>query len=65
MDVLATLRNHGDECRATRMSTAELRMQEILKRLVELDIPLDHFEIAMPTLDEIFIRVVQGEGGAA
>jgi len=33
MDVLATLRNHGDECRAARMSTAELRMQEILKRL--------------------------------
>jgi len=33
----------------------------ILRRLVELDIPLDHFEIAMPTLDEIFIRVVQGE----
>ncbi len=38
-----------------------VKPQEILKRLVELDIPLDHFEIAMPTLDEIFIRVVQGE----
>jgi membrane protein len=33
MDVLATVRNYGDECRATRMSAAELRMQEILKRL--------------------------------
>jgi membrane protein len=33
MDVLATLRNYGDECGAARMSTAELRMQEILKRL--------------------------------
>jgi ABC-2 type transport system ATP-binding protein len=39
--------------------------QEILRRLVEADITLDHFEIAMPTLDEIFIRVVQGRGEAA
>jgi ABC-2 type transport system ATP-binding protein len=39
--------------------------QEILRRLVEQDISLDHFEIAMPTLDEIFIRVVHRKGGAA
>jgi ABC-2 type transport system ATP-binding protein len=36
--------------------------QEILKALVAQDIPLDQFELSMPTLDEIFIRVVQGEG---
>jgi ABC-2 type transport system ATP-binding protein len=36
--------------------------QEILKSLVKKGISLDQFEIAMPTLDEIFIRVVQGEG---
>jgi ABC-2 type transport system ATP-binding protein len=36
--------------------------QEVLKALVAKDIPLSQFEIAMPTLDEIFIRVVQGEG---
>lgn len=35
--------------------------QALLKTLVEKDIPLDQFEIAVPTLDEIFIRVVQGE----
>jgi ABC-2 type transport system ATP-binding protein len=35
--------------------------QGVLKALVERKIPLEQFEIAMPTLDEIFIRVVQGE----
>jgi ABC-2 type transport system ATP-binding protein len=39
--------------------------QEILRALVAKDIALDQFEISMPTLDEIFIRVVQGEGEAA
>jgi ABC-type uncharacterized transport system ATPase subunit len=32
---------------------------------VARDVPLEQFEIAMPTLDEIFIRVVQGEGAAS
>ena len=36
--------------------------QDILRALVKKDISLDQFEISMPTLDEIFIRVVQGEG---
>jgi ABC-2 type transport system ATP-binding protein len=35
--------------------------QEILRSLVEQNITLEQFEIAVPTLDEIFIRVVQGE----
>jgi len=39
--------------------------QEVLRTLVAQDIRLDQFEIAMPTLDEIFIRVVQGEGETA
>jgi ABC-2 type transport system ATP-binding protein len=39
--------------------------QEILKALVAKDITLEQFEIARPTLDEIFIRVVQGTGGPA
>jgi ABC-2 type transport system ATP-binding protein len=34
--------------------------QDVLRRLVDLDIPLEQFEIAVPTLDEIFIRVVKG-----
>ncbi len=36
--------------------------QDILSMLVEKKIPLEQFEIAMPTLDEIFIQVVQSEG---
>ena len=39
--------------------------QEILRALVAQNVNLEQFEIAMPTLDEIFIRVVQGEGEKA
>lgn len=35
--------------------------QDVLKGLVEKNIPLEQFEIAMPTLDEIFIEVVKDE----
>jgi len=33
--------------------------QDVLRNLVERGIQVDQFEIAAPTLDEIFIRVVQ------
>jgi ABC-2 type transport system ATP-binding protein len=33
--------------------------QEVLRKLVESGVQVDQFEIAAPTLDEIFIRVVQ------
>lgn len=33
--------------------------QDILRELVARNIPIEHFEVALPTLDEIFIRVVQ------
>jgi ABC-2 type transport system ATP-binding protein len=36
--------------------------QDVLRSLVEQNIPVEQFEIALPTLDEIFIRVVKGEG---
>jgi len=39
--------------------------QEILRALVEQGVCIEQFEIAMPTLDEIFIRVVQGEEAPA
>jgi ABC-2 type transport system ATP-binding protein len=39
--------------------------QEILRALVAQNVPLEQFEIAIPTLDEIFIQVVQGKGAAA
>ena len=32
--------------------------QSVLKELVQQNIPIEHFEIALPSLDEIFIRVV-------
>ncbi len=41
------------------------RPQAILRALVAKDINLEQFEISMPTLDEIFIRVVQSEGASA
>lgn len=39
--------------------------QEILKHLVEAGVALEKFEIAMPTLDEIFIQVVTAQGEQA
>ena len=39
--------------------------QDVLRALVAQGINVEQFEIALPTLDEIFIRVVQGEGAAA
>ena len=35
--------------------------QAVLRALVAKDVVVEHFEIALPTLDEIFIRAVQGE----
>ena len=34
--------------------------QDVLRSLVSQDIQIEQFEIAVPTLDEIFIKVVQG-----
>lgn len=38
--------------------------QEVLQALVHAKVALEQFEISTPTLDEIFIRVVQGKGSA-
>ena len=38
--------------------------QDILRAIVAQEIAVEHFEISMPDLDEIFIRVVQGKGAA-
>jgi ABC-2 type transport system ATP-binding protein len=44
------------------MLDSNITPQEVLKALVAQDIPLDKFEVALPTLDEIFIQVVaEGE----
>jgi ABC-2 type transport system ATP-binding protein len=39
--------------------------QDVLRQLVARDVTLEQFEISSPTMDEIFIRVVQGEGEPA
>ncbi|MEN6570932.1 MAG: ATP-binding cassette domain-containing protein [Anaerolineaceae bacterium] len=36
--------------------------QDVLRALLERNIPIDQFEIALPNLDEIFIQVVQETG---
>ena len=36
--------------------------QDVLRALIAGNITVNQFEISMPTLDEIFIRVVQGKG---
>jgi ABC-2 type transport system ATP-binding protein len=36
--------------------------QDVLRHLVHFGVPLEQFEVAMPTLDEIFIRVVSQAG---
>jgi len=48
---------------SVRLSLAPYtKPQEILRALVSNNIHIDQFEIAVPTLDEIFIKVVQGQG---
>jgi ABC-2 type transport system ATP-binding protein len=47
---------------AVRLSLAdETTPQQVLEGLVASQVILERFEIAVPTLDEIFIRVVGGE----
>ena len=41
----------------------ETAPQDVLRALVAENSTVNQFEISMPTLDEIFIRVVQGQGG--
>lgn len=45
--------------------TPEATPQSVLKTLVELNVPLESFEVAVPTLDEIFIQVVQRQAETA
>jgi len=35
--------------------------QDILRQLVELEVPVQRFEVASPPLEEIFIKVVEGK----
>jgi ABC-type uncharacterized transport system ATPase subunit len=42
---------------------AETTPQQVLRALVEREVPVERFEVAVPTLDEIFIRVVSAGAG--
>lgn len=45
---------------ASRLTLAQdAQPQDVLRALVEKNVKVEQFELAMPTLDEIFIRVVQ------
>jgi ABC-2 type transport system ATP-binding protein len=49
---------------ATHLTLASgISAQEVLRSLIDQGVAIEQFEIAIPTLDEIFIRVVQPEGG--
>lgn len=51
---------------STRLQlTPDSTPQELLRALVDRGVPIEQFEIAIPTLDEIFIRVVTQEGAPA
>ncbi len=39
----------------------DISPQDILRQLVELEVPVQRFEVASPPLEEIFIRVVEGK----
>jgi ABC-2 type transport system ATP-binding protein len=54
---VVNVEQHNSALRLTLAAGA--KPQEILRALVEHDVVVEQFELAMPTLDEIFIRVVQ------
>ena len=41
------------------------RPKDVLRALIAQDVEVEAFEVAQPTLEDIFVRVVQGEGGDA
>jgi ABC-2 type transport system ATP-binding protein len=57
--IVQASQNHN----ATKLTLAEGTCpQDVLRSLVELGVELERFEIAVPTLDEIFVRVVGMDG---
>jgi ABC-2 type transport system ATP-binding protein len=51
---------HNDAVKLTL--TEETAPQDVLQELIAEGVVLERFEIAVPSLDEIFIRVVEGNG---
>ncbi len=50
---------HNNTIRLTL--SPETSPQQVLHQLVASGVPLEKYEIALPTLDEIFVRIVQGD----
>lgn len=57
-----TITSHNGQARIVLSEGTQ--PQDLLRTLVERGYTLEQFEIAMPTLDEIFIEVVRGKGDA-
>jgi ABC-2 type transport system ATP-binding protein len=51
---------HNDALKLTL--DAGTRPHDVLKALIAADVVVEHFEVALPSLEEVFVRVVQ-EGG--
>jgi ABC-2 type transport system ATP-binding protein len=62
LDGIVDIEAHNSTYRLTL--TPDTAPKAVLHQLVANNIPVEHFEIAMPTLDEIFIQVVQEPGGS-
>ena len=57
-------RRHNDG--AVRLTLhGDTQPQDVLERLVAARVPIERFEIALPSLDEIFLQVVAGAQGTA
>jgi ABC-2 type transport system ATP-binding protein len=53
-----SISNHNHSLKLTLAE--EIKPQEILQELIKRNLVLEKFEVAIPSLDEIFIRVVKG-----
>ena len=60
--VLQSEKINGSSYRVSLPATVS--SQQYLRQLIEKNVDVEQFEVAVPTLDEIFIQVVQAEAGA-
>ena len=57
--VLQSEKTNGSSYRVSL--PADITSQQYLRLLIEKNVDVEQFEVAVPTLDEIFIQVVQAE----
>jgi ABC-2 type transport system ATP-binding protein len=56
--VAGTIREPGSNGTVRLRLQEDTRPQDVLERLVALRVPIERFEVALPSLDEIFVHVV-------